>query len=336
MRITIKDVARHADVSTATVSNVLTGAKFVSNELKLRIAGAMDELGYQPNVIARSLKINKTMRIGVIVPDITNPFFSEIVKMIDAKVNEEDFQLIVCNSEYDIEKEKKLFNSFVLSGGVDGLVMVAPRMEVEAFNIHRMIPLIIVDRPQFQHDMKDVTFIYADNYIGASYMASHFLEKEYKEFACIAGPETVPNANARYEGFVHTLSKNGIPERNITVLRGEFTFDCGYASMMKILANYDPKRERKAVFVCSDIVAWGAIEAAKAKALAIPEDIGIAGYDNIYFSNFIHQGLTTVENPSVQMGEKVGAIMLDRLQRGVAMSKKPIILDSSLIVRRTV
>lgn len=336
MRVTIKDVAKRAEVSTATVSNVLTGAKYVGEELKIRIENAMNDLGYQPNVVARSLKINRTMRIGVIVPDITNPFFSEIVKRIDERVSRDNYQLIVCNSEDDIPKEKKMYTSFIKSGGVDGLVMVAPRMGEAEFLGKRSIPLIIVDRPPFSQQIEDLAFIYSDNYLGASYMASLFIRKKYECFACIGGPESVPNANARFAGFCDTLVSNGVARKDIIVRRGEFNFNSGYDAMEKLLDEVDCSCKRLAVFVSSDIAAWGAIEAANARALKIPEHIGVGGYDNIYFSKFIHNGLTTIDNPKALMGEKAGTYMLQRLQGDVPLKNKSIILDSALIERKTV
>jgi LacI family transcriptional regulator len=335
LRATIRDVAKRANVSIATVSNVLTSSKYVSDELRQKILESMEELGYEPNVVARSLKINKTFRIGVIVPDITNPFFSEIVKAIEISVNKGKYQLIVCNSDYELKMEIDFYNSFIMGAGVDALILVAPRMTQEDLNKKKGVPVVIVDRPPFEVSSKDVAFVYADNYIGASMVASLFLEKKYKRFACIAGPETVPNANIRYEGFKNKLVQKGVRENEIEIYRCEFSFDEGYAAMGMLLENYDPS-EKMAVFVCSDIAAWGAIEAAKAKGLEIPNDIGIAGYDNIYFAKFIHRGLTTVENPTKIMGDEAGNVILRRLKMGETSISEPIVLKTFLIERNTV
>lgn len=336
MRVTIKDVAKKVGVSTATISNVITGAKYVREDLKERIIQEMEEMGYQPNVVARSLKVNKTMTIGVIVPDISNPFFSDIIKKIDSVVSQEDYQLIVCNAKDDIPKEKKLFESFLRGGGVDGLIMIAPRMGEEDFYSYTPIPLIVVDRPPFQKSINDIAFVYTDNYFGASLIAEHFLEKGYKQFACIAGPESVPNADSRHSGFIDTLTNEGVKEDNIMVVRSEFNFTCGYESMNIVLDNLDIRKTKTGVFVGNDIAAWGAIEAAKNRNLEIPDDVGIAGYDNIYFSNFIQKGLTTVNNSTEGMGEEAGLIMLKRLKNGNQLGRKQVVLDSLLIERRTV
>lgn len=336
MRSTIKDVAQLANVSTATVSNVHTGAKNVSEELRTRILWAMEVLGYEPNVVARSLKINKTFRIGIIVPDITNPFFSEIVKEIDTAVSKKNYQLVLFSSDYDVKKEFQFYASLVMGNGVDGLIMVAPRMEESQFKLNRSIPLLVVDRPAFFDGISDIAFVYADNYAGAYLMASLLLKKKYKRFACIAGPETVPNANARYEGFKAKLTEAGYSSNEIEVIRREFSFIDGYEAMMKLLEGYDPAKQKMAVFACSDISAWGAIEAVNSKGLMIPEDIGIAGYDNIYFAKFIQKGLTTIENPTKDMGGEAGELMLERLSNNRPFESSPVILESSLKERETV
>jgi LacI family transcriptional regulator len=334
LRATIRDVAKLANVSTATVSNVITESKFVSDELRAKILESMRILGYEPNIVARSLKINKTFRIGVIVPDITNPFFSEIVKQIETTIDAAKYQLILCNSDYQVETEVKIYNSFIMGGGVDALILVAPRMTEQQLDGDSRLPTVVVDRPAFKTS-KEIVFVYTDNYVGASMMASHLLSKDYLRFACIAGPESVPNANMRFTGFRDRLMQAGVEKDDIKVIRCEFSFDEGYKAMTEILEDFN-LTERTAVFVSSDIAAWGAIEAAHAKGLEVPKDIGVAGYDNIYFANFINQGLTTIENPTKLMGEQAGHAILDLLNGKGAVPGHAIILDSSLIVRKTV
>ena len=333
MRPTVKDVAKLANVSTATVSNVLTSKKYVSEELKLKIKEAMSTLGYEPNISARSLKVNKTFKIGVVVPDITNPFFSEIVKYIEKTINKSYYQLVLYNSDDKAEKEKKILDSLML-GIVDGLILVAPRLEETLLKRDYDLPVVILDRPAFD-TASDITFIYADNFKGAVMIANLFLKKGYKKYICITGPEDVPNANLRLLGFRQALLNNGIKQENIEEYRTEFNFDACYSIMTELLQDYDPT-QRKAVFVCSDIGAWGAIEAAKSKGLKIPRDIGIAGFDNIYFSRFIYPGLTTVENPTKDLGQTAALVLLNKLNDDPDFSDQTVVLDVNLIQRESV
>lgn len=333
MRATIKDVAELANVSTATVSNVLTNKKYVSQELRDKIQAAKEELGYEPNIIARSLKVNKTFKIGVAVPDITNPFFGEIVKYIEKTLDKSEYQLILCNSDDNPDKELKIFESFLL-GLVDGIILVAPRMNEKQMNRGYSIPIVILDRPAFDTD-SNITFIYADNFKGTELVADYFIKKEYCDFICIAGPDDVPNANIRLNGFKQALLSRGVKEGNIEEYRAEFNFDACYSKMTQILKDYDPLK-KKGVFVCSDIGAWGAIEAIKYKGLKIPRDIGIIGFDDIYFSKFIYPGLTTVHNPTEELGNTAAQVILDKLNKRESSDEKTIIFEVTLIERETV
>lgn len=335
MRPTMKDVAKHASVSTATVSNVIRNTKYVSEPVKNRIQASMKELGYEPNIIARSLKMNKTYKIGVIVPDITNPFFSEIVKEVEIFLEKEGYQLILCNSHHKAEREKLICRSFVSGGGVDALILVAPRLSSDKLvQIIKGFPVVIVDRPSFS-DADNFVFIFSDNYSGASLVADKLLSKKYDKFACIAGPEMVPNANARLQGFVDRLVDLNVEKDSIIVSRAEFTFDNGFSEMSMILESTN-RKERLGVFVCSDIAAWGALEAVKLQDLRIPEDVGIIGYDDITFAKYLHPGLTTIKNPMAEMGKLSARFVLDLLRVDATISCNSIVLGSSLVERGTV
>jgi len=331
----VKDVAKLANVSTATVSNVLTNKKYVSQELKDKIREAMDVLGYEPNIAARSLKVNKTFKIGVVVPDITNPFFSEIVKYIEKTISKSDYQLVLFNSDDKPEKELKIFES-LLPGIVDGIILVAPRMTESLMDRQYKIPVVVLDRPAFNTE-SNITFIYADNFKGAKLVADFFITKGYRKFICITGPADVPKANLRLDGFRTALLDYGIHPEHIQEYRTEFNFDDCYGMMSGLLQDYRPE-DKKGVFVCSDIGAWGAIEAVKSRGLKIPRDIGIAGFDNIYFSRFIYPGLTTVQNPTKEMGKAAAQVILTQLngEEGLMNSEKAMVFDVELIERDTI
>ena len=185
MKMTIKDIASRAQVSTATVSNVLTKKKYVSPELSQRVLDVIKETNYSPNTYARSLKINKSYRIGVHVPDITNPFFSEIVKYIHEAANRGGYQIELCISNDDAGEEKRLLDSFLVNG-VDGVINIAPKMREEALNEYEGMPMVIVDRPAFPAN-NNMAFVYADNFLGAEAVASYFVKKKYRKFLCFMG-----------------------------------------------------------------------------------------------------------------------------------------------------
>lgn len=333
MRSTIKDVAKLADVSVATVSNVLTSKKYVSPVLTKRIEDAMEILNYKPNKVARSLKNNETLTIGVMVPDITNPFFSEIVKKVESIADKENYQIILFNTNGNYIKERKIIES-LNTNIVDGIINIAPRMKEKEINFSANIPMVIVDRPSFKAN-NNIAFVYTDNFKGSHLVADYMVKKGYKKFICIAGPvDKVPNAKQRLKGFKKGLESAKIDKKNLDVYFSNFSFDEGYELMTEILKQYDHK-DVKAVFVSSDIVAWGVIEAVKTKGLKIPKDIAIVGYDNIYFSNFIYPGLTTVDNRTKKLGEISANMLITVLKNKIDFINKSIILEPSLIIRKS-
>ena len=310
MSTTIKDVSKMAEVSTATVSNVITGKKYVTPEVRERVFACMNKLGYSPNIAARALKSNKTYNIGVIVPDITNPFFGEILKSIQTELSKTDYQMIVCDTDQKVEKERRMLTGFLTARQVDAIILVAPRLPVEAFPQNATIPIVVVDRPPFQNN-SNLSFVYSDNRTSSAMIASYAFNAGYRKFVCIAGPENVPNANLRLEGFTDQLVAYGIKRESITVRRIEFTFEQGFDAMVQILAKRKTD-ERIAAFVCSDIAAWGALEAIKVGGVHINEDIGLIGYDDSFFSKLLE--LSTYQTPTGQMGSIACSIILKKLE----------------------
>lgn len=334
MNPTIKDIAKLVGVSTATVSNVLTQKKFVSKELENRVYSAIEELGYRPNVYARGLKTNRSYTIGVQVPDITNPFFSNSVKVIQCDANANGYQIMLYDSDSDAGREEQNINS-MLGAHVDGIISIAPRMDVDQLMNMVEVPLVIMDRPAVQTD-RNVAFIYADNYRGAASVVDYMMGKGYERFICLAGPtDVVCNAEARLDGFMETLAHHGVSKEQCEILYGDFTFQSGYDLMKQVLESYTPSPKPAAAFVTSDIMAWGAMEALKDRKLKIPRDMGLVGYDNIYFSSFLYPALTTVENPSADMAKNAISLLLDALERLRSLSGISVVLRSSLIARKS-
>ncbi len=334
MRATIKDVAKLAKVSTATVSNVITQKKFVSKDLEQRIRDAMDSLNYRPNIIARSLKISRSHTIGVMVPNITNPFFAEMVEYIQKKAEKKNYQVTLCNSDNDVFREKKIINS-LLSSSVDGIINIAPFSTIENLNVEYTVPVVIVDRPAFE-TAENIGFVYADNFVGSAQVAEYFISLGYKRFACFTGPiQSVPNAKNRLDGFLNRLVEKGIPAEHCVVYNCDFTFKSGYFTMKKFIEEKNKQKEKYAVFATSDIMAWGVMESAKSNGLKIPEDVSIVGFDNIFFSNFLYPPLTTVENSTKNLGETAVRMLIDSIENDNELRGKETVLNTFLIKRET-
>lgn len=333
MRATIKDVAKLAGVSTATVSNVLTGRKNVSESLRQRVNEARAELDYKPNSIARSLKTNQSYTIGVIVPDIMNPFFAEVLKYIGYEASKRDYQVVMYDSGESAKREKKLFQ-LLAESGVDGIIDITSRLEREELKAGFSIPVVLGDRVMFD-SADSVAFAHTDNHTSGRLAAEHLICRGYRKFACIAGPvDTTSVARRRLEGFRDGLQQQGIKEDDLLIFLCKFSFDDGYRMMNHFLDTYHPE-EKCAVFATSDIMAWGAVEACKSRNIRIPEQIAIIGNDNIWCSQYIEQGLTTVENPAKELGVRTTEMLLDALNHGGIFLEREVILQPSLCFRNT-
>lgn len=334
MSATIKDVAKLAGVSTATVSHFITKKRYVSDELGQRIDEAMKALGYKPNTIARSLKIKRSYIIGVVVPSISNPFFAEIVEQIQKIAGKYAYRIMLYNSNNDVAAEKRIMDSF-LSAGVDGIIDVAPLQTQAQLDKSCGVPVVITDRPPFE-TKSNIGFVCADNYKGAAQVADFLISHGYDRFAYFAGPvDRVPNARERLNGFTGRLAELGIEKELCQVYCGEYSFDSGYETMQKLLDKEDITQGNWAVFAPSDIMAWGAMEAAKTQSLKVPRDIAIVGFDNIFYSNYLYPALTTVENPTKELGQKSVELVIHAIDKHELLSGRKVILDAPLIERNS-
>lgn len=333
MRSTIKDVALQAGVSIATVSNVISGKKYVSDELTSKVKKTMGELDYQPNLVASGLKIKKTYKIGIVVPDILNPFYGTLVRSIERAFDGTPYQLLLSISDYDASKEMRFINSFVNSGHVDGLMLATPGIDFKELKRGLEIPVVAIDRFPSENE-NDIFFVYTDNVMASSQLAEFAYQKGYRRFAYIAGSENINTASLRVRGFLECLRKLGVPNSNIVVTSGEVSFDFGYQNMLQLLNQYDMSY-RLAVLSSSDMAAWGALEAVKSCGFRIPNDIGIVGFDNAYFSEFLTPRLTTFHNPSSEMGSVAAAHMLEVLSTGIWDGERFQIIEGRLVERES-
>ncbi len=331
---TMKEVAKQANVSVATVSNVLSGNKYVSQKLKERVTKAIEELNYRPSKLARSLKLKRTFQLGLLIPDITNPYFAEVARGVESIALQNGYQIFLCNTDGQESREISVIHSFI-EQHVDGIINVAPRLnDRKILEATDNIPMVILDRHlSFTNPLIDV--IYTNNSKGSAELAKHFLENGHNLFACIAGPKNVPTAVRRLEGFKQELIKGGIPASRNYIYFGSFKFNDGYKMMLKILA-LNPRPT--AVFAGNDMMAWGALEAAKEANLKIPEDIAIAGFDNVYFSQFVVPALTTVHQPKFEAGHLAMNILLEKIEAKLAkkqLKARKLELDTTLIIRKS-
>lgn len=328
MSITIRDVAREAGVSTMTVSRVINNKGQVATETRERVESAMKMLAYTPNMSAQNLVTNKTWTIGVIVPDIANPFFASLVKAGEKICNERGFSMLIGNTEGDLEIERR-YISVYKARMCEAIILVAPRIDdSELIELNAQIPLVVVDR---NVQFNDIVQVYLDNTKGAEVATQHLLDLGHTNIGFIMGPEEVPNSHTRYEGYVLALKRAGIALETKNIFQGDFLVETGRDAL-----DYFESLEHKptAIFCSNDLMAVGVLERANELAIRIPEMYSLVGFDNIFLSSLVTPALTTVSYPILEMGTKAITLLLDSLlsEAKVQMSEN---LEHNLIIRNS-
>lgn len=326
--VTLRDIASRANVSVMTVSRVIKNSGYVGKETRARIASAIEEMDYRPNEIARSLVNSKTNNIMLIVPDIENMFFSEMVKGTERILREYGFQSIFVDTDGIVQNEK-LFSERALSHIVDGLIFYCPRVDGEYLaKICRKIPAIVVDR---KVNSEAVDQIYIDNKSGSVRAVDHLIHNGHRKIGLIEGPDNVLANLRRKAGYMTSLHKNGISERVEYIFSANFTFEDGQEACKYFLGLKDPPT---AYFATNDLMALGFIQEAQENNVSIPGDFSIIGFDNISISRLISPPLTTVNNPKHRMGALAAYRLLAKL--GVSVEIPEYELTNQLVIRGSV
>ena len=324
---TIKDVAKLAGVSVATVSHVVNSTRFVSDETKAKVMDAMQELSYKPNAIARSLRRKESKIVGLVLPDNTNPYFAEIAWSIEYASRNLGYSVILCNSDGDVDKEAE-YLSVLIEKQVDGVILVAAGDSTANFQKlqERNIPTVMVDRnsPSVNTDSVQI-----DNAIHGESATSHLIDLGHKKIACITGPRDVTPSFDRVDGYKRSLKLNDIPVRDEYIVRGDFKPHGGYLAACKLLDIDDPPT---AIFACNDLMALGAMHAAAERNINIPRQLSIVGFDDIYLSTYSNPPLTTMKQPRLEMGEEAVNALVLRM-KNPDRSARSILLQAELVVR---
>ncbi|MFI6436395.1 LacI family DNA-binding transcriptional regulator [Streptomyces sp. NPDC050759] len=331
-RVTIVDVARHAQVSTTAVSKVLRNAYGASPEMRAKVRRAIDELGYRPHAGARGLR-GQTYTIGVMLPDIRNPFFPEILDGITGRLADTDYQVFLgpgCNGE----KEEARVTEAMIDRGMDGLILIAPispRAHLE--RIASAVPTVVVGRHGHSPVYDTVT---DDDVAGAAMLVAHLVELGHSRIAHIEHHETdptriaeMPNAQ-RADGYRRAMRAVGLAEE-IDVVSTTYTQQGGYEGARQLLVR--PRRPT-AVFAGADIVAMGVLEGVAEAGLSVPGDISVAGYDNTTFASFGPISLTSVDQAGHDIGGNAARLLLERIADRQKTSVQ-VKLSPTLVPRRT-
>ena len=331
MAIRLKDIARELGVSVITVSKALRGKADISDATRERILKRMKELDYQPNMTARSLATGQSFIVGLIVPDLLNPFFNEFAKSLSGALRQRSYALILTSSENKAEIEQAEIR-MMLARGVDALLLASCQPSLQGFfTVHDLdTPLVLIDRPFPQ---LRVSFVGTDDYAGGKLATEHLIQLGRKRLAYIGSPDLSPAAD-RYRGFRHALRDHDIELNEALVLSndGEDPADkAGYEMMSALLK----RRSRpNGVFCHNDVVAIGAMRAAQDAGLSIPGDIAFVGFDNVNYSKYLPIPLTSVDQSTAALGEAAAQLALAIVDKKIDQPRN-ILLAPTLVVRQS-
>jgi Transcriptional regulators len=328
----IKEIAKKAGVSVATVSRVLNHPESVAPDTKERIRNVMEESDYTPNWFARGLNFNKTDTIGLLLPNILNPSYMEVAKGVEDVAHQKEYTTLLCNAENAVEKERKYVDS-LLKRRVDGIVLVSSLLENEDVEGIRKqgIPVVLIG--ENKGDVKDVPIVRIDCESAAHKAVNHLIDIGYKEIAIIYGATPERENKRKIEGYKQALAEAGITEREEYIQEASNTIEGGYIAAKRLI---DLKSRPRAIFTSSDLLAFGAIDAMKDHGIKVPEEIAFVGFDNIRMSNLIDPKLTTVEKPMHKMGVVGARLLFDIIESKEDDSgNREILLQSKLKIRKS-
>jgi LacI family transcriptional regulator len=321
----ILDVARRARVSASTVSHVVNGTRFVSDDSRSRVERAIEALGYRPNGLARSLRRGRSHTLGLVVPDSANPFFAEVGREIEAAAFEAGFSVVLCNTENDRERER-LYLNVLARNQVDGVLLVAAG-ERSGF-LRGALPLVALDR---EASGTGIDCVIADHRSGGQLATRHLAALGHRRIGHVAGPTRVSSSAARLAGYRDGLRQAGLPFDGALVRHGDFHPESGRAAARELLALTDPPT---AIFAGNDLMAFGVLRAAAEAGRAVPRDLALVGYDDIELARYAVPALTTVAQPKREMAREALRLMARRLGAG-RLEPQERLLPVSLEVRQT-
>jgi DNA-binding LacI/PurR family transcriptional regulator len=328
----MKEVARIAGVSLGTVSHVLNGSAAVREPLRRRVMDAVDALGYQPSQLARGLRRDKTNMIGMIIPDVTNPFFPAVVRGAEDVAFENGYRLILCNTDNDHAKELVHLNELrtYLPSGLIVIPSSFSDLTAQAASYRKSgTAVVCVDRLPRDWKGDSVT---ADNEHGSYEATSYILRQGHKRLAIITGPRHLTNAQQRLGGFKRALHEKSLHIGPEYIQETSFDQHGGHAKTM-LLLRMIPRPT--VIFAGNDMIAFGALRAFREAGLRCPEDISLIGFDNLDLAEMTTPPLSSVSQPGYQMGSTAARLLIDRV-RGDHAPPRHVVIQTALKIRDSV
>ncbi len=326
-KVTLRDVAVRAGVSVTTVSNVVRGWPYISEETRMKVEQAIDELGYVPHRMAQGLRTGRTQVIGFVVPNLANPHFASMVGAVEDIAWARDYSVLVFNTHEDETREVDCIRR-VVNGWGDGLLIVQaaqfPRTSLLLETLK--LPVVAIDRVATDYEGP---YCKVDNVAIARLAVQHLYDLGHRRIAHLSGPQRALTASTRLAAYQEVMHELGLPDHYVSSNAGLWSPEEGYRAMQELLKQ---RPRPTAVFSSNDSLAIGAAHAIREAGLRVPEDVSIVGVDDLDLSRFLNPPLTTVQQPVAQMA-RIGIDMLLRLIRDEPLDTPHMTLSPSLIVR---
>ena len=327
---TISDVAKRAGVAPVTVSRVINNAPNVSVSTREKVQQAIEELGYVPSGAAQSLRSKRTRSLALLVPDITNAFWTTVARGVEDAAQSHDYSILLCNTDESTVKQQRYLD-VVISQRVDG-VIIAP-YDSNAQNLtklhHHNIPTVVIDR---HIEGWEVDTVVGDSISGARALVQHLISLGHKRIALISGPAKASTSLDRVAGYRIALSEAGVPVDSCLIKYGEFRAASGEQLTLEVL---DGDLEPTAIFAANNVIAMGVVDALAKRGLRVPQDIALVCFDDLPNTSHFFPFLTVAVQPAYDMGVNAAQLLLSRLGAEVSLQPRHVVLPTRLIIRHS-
>lgn len=329
MKMSIVEIAKIAEVSTATVSRVINNDPKVKTETRDKVNEVIKKYNFNPNILARNFVKQTTSTIGLIMPDLVDEFFTEIIRGVDEVAYQKNYHLMVSSTHGDKTMKESILN-FMGNGLVDGFILMAPSIDDSVKKVLRTknFPVVLINAKQ---EIDNCDTVSIDNQIGAFEMVNYLLEKGYKKIAHISGPLDNNDAARRLKGYNQSLSEKSIKTNSNWIVQSDFTIKGGYAACEKLMKL---KNRPEVIFAANDMMAIGCYNYLSENNFTIPEDVALAGFDNIFISRYLSPKLTTVDSPISEVGKTAADLLFERLNEPNREVER-IKISTSLMIRQS-
>lgn len=326
---TMRDVANRVGVGIATVSRVINRSGPVSETTRKKVQEALEHFHYFPSSPARSLVTGQTKLIALLVPDVTNPFFAEVLRGAEDKAHQMGYNIILCNSEEKIDKEIEYFSSLQHNMVAGYLISAARHRADHVITLSKSVAAVFVDRRIKGIELDAVVI---DNIFGAYLGAKYLIELGHKRVGLVTGKMDILPGKERLQGYKKCLKEFGIPIKKELIKSGKFTKRGGYDAALSLLNMKPPPT---ALFSCSNMMTVGVLTALKEKGITVPDDISLVGFDDLELAPFLDPPLTVVTQPGYNMGTIATDLLIHRIRQKERVIPQEVILKPTLIVRKS-